>query len=260
MPQRLSDIDLTASLSKEESEHRILAAQRHLLHLRLVTGGLLGDGQLGPGILVLMEGWDAAGKGGAIKRIVAPIDARHVTVASFGKPSPREFRHHFMWRFFPDIPGFGGMSIFDRTWYGRVLVERVEGFCEPTAWQRAYGEINAIEESLAAEGMIIVKFFLHLSEEEQLRRFEARQLDPLKNWKLTDEDWRNRNKREPYEAAIDDMLANTDTDVAPWHVIAGDSKRFSRVAVLEALNAEIERGMRAYGMEPPPSEGLDYGI
>ena len=260
MPKRLQDVDLTATLSKEESERRVLAAQRHLLHLRLFTGGLLEADQLGPGILVLMEGWDAAGKGGAIKRIVTPLDARHVNVASFGKPTPREFRHHFLWRFFPDIPGHGGMSIFDRTWYGRVLVERVEGFCEPNAWSRAYGEINAIEESLAAEGVIIVKFFLHLSEEEQLRRFEARQNDPLKGWKMTDEDWRNRSKREAYEEAINDMLAKTDTELAPWQVIAGESKRFSRVAVLEALNAEIERGIRAFGLEPPASEGLDYGV
>ena len=260
MPRRLADVDLSKSMSKADAEDRISRAQRHLLHLRLITGGLIGDGRLGPGILILMEWWDDAGKGGSIKRVTAPIDPRHVQVVSVGAPTPDELRHHFLWRFFPPLPGLGGMVIFDRTWYGRVLVERVEGFCKPSDWERAYGEIASFEESLVAEGLVIIKLFLHLSDEEQLRRFEARQNNPLKSWKLTDEDWRNRAKRAEYEESIDIMLERTHTDAAPWHVIPGDSKHYARVAVLETIIREVEAAMRRHGIEPPPSKGLDFGV
>jgi polyphosphate kinase 2 (PPK2 family) len=260
MVQRLDDVDLDHSLSRVESEERLVAAHRHLLHLRLVTAGLLGDGSLGPGILVLMEGWDASGKGGAIRRLVAPLDPRHVTVAPFGTPTDREARHHFLWRYFPSIPGLGGMSVFDRSWYGRVLVERVEKIASKEAWQRAYSEINGFEESLSLEGVVVIKIFLHISDAEQLRRFEARREDSLKSWKLTDEDWRNRSQRAAYEVAIDDVLTHTDTDLAPWHVIPAESKHYARVAVVETVIAQIERGMRRHGLEPPVSQGRDYGI
>ena len=260
MSIRLDSIEPLPPLSKAESETRLLAAQRHLLHLRLMTGGLLSDQGVGPGVLVLFEGWDAAGKGGAIRRLVNPLDPRHVTVAPFGPPSEREARHHFMWRFMPSLPGLGGMSVFDRTWYGRVLVERVEKLTAPGSWLRAYQEINGFEESLVVEGIIIIKFFLHISSEEQLKRFDARRTDPLKSWKLTDEDWRNRERREDYVVAIDDMLAETDTAHAPWHVINAESKHLARLAVVETTIEQIERGMRRFGMEPPPSKGLDFGI
>ena len=158
---------------------------RRLLQLRLVSGGLIGDGRLGPALAVVFEGWDAAGKGGAIKRLVAGLDPRHVRVQSYAAPTEREKRHHFLWRFGPNLPGAGGMAVFDRSWYGRVLVERVEGFATEPEWKRAYEEITSFEKGLVAEGSVIVKFWLHISFEEQLARFESRQDDPLRSWKLT---------------------------------------------------------------------------
>ena len=255
----LDKVDLSKSMSRASAEERLLDAQRHLLHLRLVAAGLIGDGRIGPGILVLFEGWDASGKGGAIRRLVTPLDPRHVTVAAFGTPTVREARHHFLWRFFPSLPGLGGMSVFDRTWYGRVLVERVEELVPEATWRRAYEEINAIEHSLVEEGLVIVKFFLHISAEEQLRRFEDRESDPLKIWKLTDEDWRNRAKRPAYRDAVDEMLARTDTDSAPWHVVPSESKHFARLMVIETVIRSLEEHMRRAGIEPPVSEGRDYG-
>ena len=259
MAQRLDKVDLSSTLPRSTAEQRLAAAQRHLLHLRLLCGGLLGDGRLGPGIAVVFEGWDASGKGGAIKRLVEYLDPRHVTVANYGVPSARQSRHHFLWRFMPEMPGHGGMTIFDRSWYGRVLVERVDQLISKEVWTRAYTEINGFEASMAAEGVFVVKLFLHISEGEQLRRFEARRDDPLKSWKLTDEDWRNRSLRRDYEKAIDAMLANTDSDLAPWHVIPAESKHYARVAVVETVNAAIEDAMRRFGLEPPSSKGLDFG-
>jgi polyphosphate kinase 2 (PPK2 family) len=251
---RLDELDLSKSLSKKEEASGLERTQRRLAQLRLTLGGQLPDGgerRLGPPVLVLFEGWDASGKGGAIKRLVAPLDPRHVRVSSFAAPTPDEKRHHFLWRFWPKIPGWGGMSVFDRSWFGRVLVERVEGFASREEWMRAYDEINEHESSLHAEGMILVKMWLHLSDEEQLKRFEARNENPLKSWKLTDDDWRNRSKRDAYTDAIEDMLARTDEPHAPWNLIEGDSKRWARVAVLDTVIARIEEGMREWGMEPP---------
>jgi AMP-polyphosphate phosphotransferase len=149
------------------------------------------------------------------------------------------------------LPGWGGMSVFDRTWYGRVLVERVEGLATLDQWGRAYEEIVHFERSLALEGMIIVKFWLHISDEEQLKRFEGRQKDPLKAWKLTEEDWRNREKRDAYAQAVEDMVARTEHELGHWHLIEADSKRYARVRILEAVIADIESGMRERGFEPP---------
>src|SRR4051794_41351577 len=192
---RLDDLDLSARLKKKEAAERLDAAQERLLALRLVLGGLVGDRGIGPPVCVLFEGWDASGKGGAIKRLVTELDPRHVRVVQFAAPTYDEKRHHFLWRFWPKLPGWGGMSVFDRSWYGRVLVERVEGFATREQWLRAYDEINSFERSLSDEGMILVKLWLHISDEEQLKRFQRRETDPLKAWKLTDEDWRNREKR-----------------------------------------------------------------
>jgi polyphosphate kinase 2 (PPK2 family) len=248
---RLDELDLTQSLSRKEEARRLEEAQRRLLQLRLTLGGQMGDGRLGPPVCVLFEGWDASGKGGAIHRLTAPLDPRHVRVASFGAPTPDEKRHHFLLRFSPVLPGWGGMAVMDRTWYGRVLVERVEGFATEDQWRRAYDEIVAHERTLAAEGMIIIKFWLHISDEEQLARFERRHNDPLKTWKLTDEDWRNREKRPDYEAAVEEMLARTDHSAGRWHLVAGESKRFARVCVLETTTDLIEQGMRRQGFDPP---------
>jgi len=248
---RLDELDLSLKLSRAEEAERIEAAQSRLIGLRLRLGGLEGDGRLGPPLLVVFEGWDASGKGGAIKRLVGGLDPRHVRVAQFAAPTFDEKRHHFLWRFGPALPGWGGMAVLDRSWYGRVLVERVEGFATKEQWSRAYDEIVGFERTLAAEGMIIVKFWLHISAEEQLKRFKRRDKDPLKSWKLTDEDWRNRKKRPKYEQAVEEMLEKTDQDFARWHLIEGDSKRHARVKVIETVIAEIESGMRSRGFTPP---------
>lgn len=246
----LGDADLSLKLSREDGLHQLTRAQRRLTALRLQCGGQLGSGDLGPPILLLFEGWDASGKGGAIRRVTAPLDPRHVTVAQFAAPTARERRHHFLWRFAPFVPGWGGMCVFDRTWYGRVLVERVEGFASEAEWERAYAEIVDFERGLASEGAVILKFWLHVSEDEQLRRFQERERDPLKRWKLTDEDWRNRDRRGDYERAVGEMLRRTDHPAGPWIVVAGESKHYARVAVVEAVNAALERGLRAAGIEP----------
>jgi polyphosphate kinase 2 (PPK2 family) len=252
---RLGEVDLSLSLSKKEGLKRLEHAQDRLTQLRLTLGGQIGEQRIGPPLLVVLEGWDASGKGGAIKRLVAELDSRHVRVRQFAAPSSDEKRHHFLWRFWPDLPGWGGMAIFDRSWYGRVLVERVEGYASRDEWMRAYEEINNFERSLADEGAIIVKMWMHISDEEQLRRFERRKDKPLKSWKLTEEDWRNREKRGDYEQAVEDMLAQTDQPAAPWTVIAGESKSYARVAVIETVIARIEEGMREQGIEPPEPLG-----
>src|SRR5438128_5439581 len=184
--KRLSDVDLSAKLPRKQAVERLDGALRRLLQLRLILGGQLGEHRIGPPLCVLFEGWDASGKGGAIKRLVDPLDPRHVRVAQFAAPTYDEKRHHFLWRFWPSLPGWGGMAILDRSWYGRVLVERVEGFATGEQWLRAYDEILEFERTLVAEGMILVKFWMHVSEEEQLRRFDSRADDPLRSWKLTD--------------------------------------------------------------------------
>jgi polyphosphate kinase 2 (PPK2 family) len=246
---QLDAVDLTLKLSGKKGRKRLKRAQERLLALRLQAGGQIG-GALGPPLAIVFEGWDASGKGGAIRRLTVPLDPRHVTVAQFAAPSERERRHHFLWRFGPALPGWGGMSVFDRSWYGRVLVERVEGFATKAEWSRAYDQIVEFERGLCAEGMVLVKFWVHISDEEQLRRFEAREHNPLKGWKLTDEDWRNRERRKLYGRAVEDMLRHTDHPAAPWHLIAGDSKRYARVAVVEAVIAALEQGLRDAGHEP----------
>ena len=249
---RLDELDLTLRLSRSQEAERLAAAQTRLTWLRLSLGGQVGSApRLGPPLCVVFEGWDASGKGGCIRRLVAPLDPRHARVASFAAPTYDEKRHHFLWRFWPTLPGWGGMAVLDRSWYGRVLVERVEGFATESQWRRAYQEIAEFERTLVDEGMILVKFWLHLSEHEQLKRFERRQHDPLKGWKLTDEDWRNRDKRAAYEAAVEEMLDRTDTPYAPWSLVEGESKRWARVKVVETVIRAIEEGLRSRGFEVP---------
>jgi polyphosphate kinase 2 (PPK2 family) len=246
----LDDVDLTQKLSRGDGLKQLQMAQRRLLALRLQAAGLLGNGDWGPPVCVLFEGWDASGKGGAIRRLTSPLDPRHVRVEEFAAPSERERRHHFLWRFAPVMPGWGGMSVLDRSWYGRVLVERVEGFATKPEWRRAYDEIVSFERMMCEEGMVLIKFWLHVSEAEQRRRFKARERDPLKRWKLTDEDWRNLSKRPAYERALEDMLHHTDHKPAPWRLIAAENKPYARVAVLREVNRAIEHGLRAVGQEP----------
>jgi polyphosphate kinase 2 (PPK2 family) len=261
MAETLDELDLSKKLSRKEERQGLERGWERLTQLRLTLGGQLDGGEIGPPVCVLFEGWDASGKGGAIKRLVAQLDPRHVRVVQFAAPTHDEKRHHFLWRFWPVLPGWGGMAVFDRSWYGRVLVERVEGFASREQWMRAYDEINQFEATLAAEGMLLIKLWLHISPEEQLKRFKRREKDPLKAWKLTEEDWRNREKRADYEQAVDDMLARTDREPhARWHPIEADSKRFARVKVLETVIAEIEAGMRRHGIElPAPPEPREVG-
>jgi polyphosphate kinase 2 (PPK2 family) len=211
----------------------------------------------GPGLLVLFEGPDAAGKGGAIKAVVGHLDPRHYSVVNYAAPSRREKEHHFLWRFWRELPGHGQMAVFDRSWYGRVLVERVEGFATPAEWRRAYRTIVDFEHSLVEEGILVVKFWLHISDEEQHARFVARAADPLKRWKLTDEDWRNRERNRLYDRAAEDMFRRTSHPLAPWDVIPAEQKRFARIAVLETLNRRIEEGMVRAGLEVPALSDLD---
>ena len=253
---RLDAVDLSQTISAKAYEQQLAARSLRLAQLRLAIAGRLADSGLGPGLLVLFEGWDASGKGGAIKRLVAPLDARHVRVTQYAAPTPDEKRHLYLQRYIHDLPGHGGMAVFDRSWYGRVLVERIEGFATTEQWQRAYAEIVDFERSLHLESVIVVKIWMHISPDEQLRRFRQREKDPLKNWKLTDEDWRNRERWDDYRTAVEDMLDRTETTWAPWYVIPANSKKFARIAVLDAVISEIERGCARVRFElPPPLDG-----
>lgn len=252
----LKELDLAQRLDRDQYNKRLEAEQRRLLQLRLHLGGHMGSGAIGPGLLVLFEGPDAAGKGGAIKVTVGHLDPRHYDVFSYSAPTPAEKRHHFLWRFYRDLPGNGGMAVFDRSWYGRVLVERVEGFATHQEWNRAYHSIADFERSLVEEGLIVVKFWMHISDDEQARRFGARATDPLKKWKLTDEDWRNRARNRDYDKAAEEMFRRTSHRNAPWDVIPAEQKRFARIAVLERLNQRIEEGMIRHGFEVPHIDEL----
>ena len=245
-------------VTSKEAAPGIAAAQKHLTHLRLLTAGLLSDSAPGPAIVVVFEGFDASGKGGAIRRVAAGLDPRHVTVVPVGPPNHEELAHHFLWRFQPSLPGRGGMTIFDRSWYGRVLVERVDRLIDHATVVRSFNEINDFERSLLGVPTILVKFWMHVSSDEQLRRFEERRDSPLKRWKLTDADWHNRSLRDAYVEAANEMLTVTDTPGAPWDVVLGDDKDYARLFVLTTLNRRIEEGLVRLGITPPPSEGHDY--
>jgi polyphosphate kinase 2 (PPK2 family) len=191
----------------------------------------------------VFEGWDAAGKGGAIRRITPALDARDYQIVSVAAPSAEEDDQHYLWRFWRHLPGAGRCLIFDRSWYGRVLVERVEGFASRDEWLRAYDEINDFEAQLVRHGYILVKYWIHITPEEQERRFLAREETPYKQWKLTDEDWRNRERWQAYEVAVDDMVRLTGTPIAPWHLVEGNDKRFARVRVLDILCEALDRAL-----------------
>ncbi|RXA17591.1 polyphosphate:AMP phosphotransferase [Methanosarcina sp. MSH10X1] len=192
-------------------------------------------------MVVIFEGWDAAGKGGDIYRLVENLNPRLYRVVPVGSPNDTEKAHHYLWRFCEAIPKAGNITIFDRSWYGRVLVERVEGFCSEEEWKRAYREINEFEEILTQAGAIILKFWLHIDKETQLERFNSRQLDPEKKWKITAEDWRNRSRWEDYETAADEMLQKTGTMNAPWVVVESNDKRYSRIKVLKTVAETLEK-------------------
>jgi len=205
-------------------------------------------------LVLVFEGMDAAGKGSAIRRVTGALDARHYRIVPVAAPTDEERAHPYLWRFWRRIPRPGFLTIFDRSWYGRVLVERVEGFATEEQWRRAYDEIVRFEGSLCDEGMVLIKFWLHISDEEQLHRFEERQSKPLKRWKLNDEDWRNRKQRGAYLEAVEEMFERTDHPAAPWDVIEGDDKRFARVKVIETVCDRMEAAMVERGTMPKPGD------
>ena len=190
-------------------------------------------------VIIVIEGPDAAGKGGAIKRTLEFLDPRLVRVYSTQKPTTEEYRHHYLWRFWNRLPSYGEIAVFDRSWYGRVLVERVEGFATDAEWKRAYAEINEMERTLVDDGAIVIKLYLHVSKEEQLKRFKERQANPYKHWKINDEDWRNRRKWNQHNKAAEDMFVKTSTKLAPWTVIAGDYKWHARVSFAKTIYDRI---------------------
>ena len=239
----LARLDLDRRLKDEDSyQHQLSKLQVAMLELEQIYRVERRRG------IISVEGWDASGKGGAIQRLTERLDPRWVQVWPIGKPSPEEQGRHFLWRFWQRLPPPGTIAIFDRTWYGRVLVERVEALARPSEWQRAYDEINAFEKMLVADGIRLVKLFLHISDEEQLRRFRERVVTPTKHWKMTAEDIRNRARRRDYSAALDDMFALTSTAMAPWYVVPAEFKWYARVAVAKTAIKILSKGIT---MGPP---------
>ena len=192
-------------------------------------------------VVIALEGWDAAGKGGAIRRLTQRLDPRGYVVEPVAAPNDFEKAHHYLWRFWQKMPKAGHITIFDRSWYGRVLVERVEGFCAEEAWRRAYHEINEMEEHLVNFGTVVVKFWLHIDSNEQLRRFNERTRTPSKQWKITPEDWRNRKKWDDYKKAVDEMIYRTSTPLAPWTIVESNCKLYGRIKVLDTVIVAIEK-------------------
>ncbi|MCA9312453.1 MAG: hypothetical protein KDA21_14665, partial [Phycisphaerales bacterium] len=194
--------------------------------------------------VIVLEGWDAAGKGGAIRRLARAVPLRNIAIVPISAPSELERAHHYLWRFWRKLPRDGRMVVFDRSWYGRLLVERVEGFATEAEWRRAYDEINDFEQQLVDHGTVVGKFFLHIDREEQMRRFKARARTPYKKYKLSNEDYRNRDKWDQYVEAIEEMLARTDTAACPWHVVPANDKPFARVRVLRAIARAMHEGLK----------------
>jgi polyphosphate kinase 2 (PPK2 family) len=242
----LETVDLNKSLTKEEYRTQ---RNRYQLQLRELAYQLYEQRRT---LVVVYEGWDAAGKGGNIKRITGRLDPRGYEVFSIAAPKGDDATHHYLWRFWRRLkpPDEKQILIFDRSWYGRVMVERLEGFCTEEEWRRAYREINEFERQLVDFGTILVKFWIHISSEEQLRRFEARQDTAYKAWKLTDEDWRNRQKWDEYEEAVEDMLLRTSTITAPWTVVEGNQKWFARVKALRTLVEVLSKELDYQPAEP----------
>jgi len=233
----LDRVDLSLSLDREayeaereEYNERLLKAEHELYIARIPA-------------VICYEGWDAGGKGGNIKRLTQGLDPRGYEVVPIAAPTKEEKAHHYLWRFWQRIPKAGHITIFDRTWYGRVLVERIEGFCSEADWKRAYDEINQFERQLADFGAVIVKFWLQIDAAEQLRRFQERKNSPYKQWKITDEDWRNREKRPKYEPAVNEMLRRTSTPHAPWTILEANCKYYARIKALRAVAEALEKAV-----------------
>ena len=234
----LSKADLSLHYTKEEYKEKLDKLQKKMekLHGELYRRRIP--------VVLGFEGWDAGGKGGAIKRLTERMDARGYVVNPTASPNDIEKAHHYLWRFWRAMPKDGHVAIFDRTWYGRVMVERIEGFCTTEEWKRAYKEINDMEKDLSDAGAIVIKFWMHIDKDEQERRFKERQENPEKQWKITDEDWRNREKWDQYEDAVNEMLMRTSTDYAPWVVVEGNDKYYARIKVLRTVAEAIEARLK----------------
>jgi polyphosphate:AMP phosphotransferase len=233
----LSRLDLKLSLPKKAYQENLreLQSRLNLLHQQTRQSKI--------STIMVFEGWDAGGKGGAIRRITHALDSRAYEVIAIAAPTDEERAHHYLWRFWRHLPRAGRFTIFDRSWYGRVLVERVEGLATEKEWRRAYAEINEFERLLIDSGIVLVKFWLHISKKEQRARFKARRKTPFKSWKITEEDWRNREKWDSYESAVDAMIEKTGTRIAPWHLIEGNDKRYARIKVLRTVCETLESAL-----------------
>jgi AMP-polyphosphate phosphotransferase len=225
----LEHLDMAQKIGKDAFEKQLEERQGRLnrLHRKSATKGI--------STILVFEGWDAAGKGGAIRRVTAALDARASRVVPIAAPTDEERAHHYLWRFWRHLPRQGLVTIFDRSWYGRVLVERVEAFATPAEWRRAYAEINQFEDQLLGHGIVPVKYWIHITKDEQLRRFKAREQSDVKRWKITAEDWRNRAKGHAYEEAVTEMVARTSTRQAPWTLVEGNDKHYTRIRVLQTV-------------------------
>lgn len=239
--KKIEDLDLSLKLEKKEYKKRLKKLQFDILNIQQ----FLYQNKIG--LIIVFEGMDAAGKGGAIKRLTCRLDPRGFVVHPISAPQPHENRYHYMHRFWRKLPQYGQIAIFDRSWYGRVLVERIEGFAKKEEWSRAYAEINQFEKLLTDDDYIIIKFWLHIDKDEQLKRFKERETNPFKMWKLTEEDWRNRKKFDQYVEAANEMFEQTDTSNAPWVLIPGNDKLYARIKVLEEIIQHVEKEVQRRG-------------
>ncbi|MNO65994.1 Polyphosphate kinase 2 [compost metagenome] len=230
----LDSLDLTLHLAKDDYEEQLITEQARF-------SGLMRDKRMRRHALIaVFEGNDAAGKGGAIRRVAAALDPRQYNIVPIAAPTEEERAQPYLWRFWRHVPARGKFTVFDRSWYGRVLVERIEGFCTPADWLRAYSEINDFEEQLTDAGVIVVKFWLSIDKQTQLERFQERENIPFKRFKITEDDWRNRDKWEDYRTAVGDMVDRTSTEISPWTLVEANDKRWARVKVLRTINRAVE--------------------
>ena len=233
----LQDIPLDKTMEEEEYQKKLKKYRKRLaeLHNELYRKKVP--------VVIAYEGWDAAGKGGNIKRLASALDPRGYEVLPIASPTPDELHRQYLWRFWTRLPKTGHIAIFDRSWYGRVMVERLEGFCSENDWKRAYDEINEFEKELTDAGMVVLKFWVQIDSDTQLARFTERQNTPEKQWKITDEDWRNRDKWDQYEDAVNEMLQKTSTEYAPWHILESVDKKYARIKALKIVIEELEKAL-----------------
>lgn len=237
---KLSEVDLNKKISSEEfkSEVKKLELELEILKCQLKLR------DKNKKAVICLEGWDAAGKGGAIKRLTGPMDPRSYKVYQTSAPNEVEKAKHYLWRFWVNLPSAGEMVIFDRTWYGRVLVERIEGFCTEDEWKRAYDEINQFEKTISQDNTKIIKFFVHISKEEQEKRFKEREENPLKKYKIGKDDYRNRKRWDDYVKAYDDMFQRTNNSFAQWHIVEGNDKDYARLKIMKIFVSEMKEFLK----------------